>query len=252
MDDNDQRSSALTGAGSGCLAADFPGIIEMERTTTLDRRCRVQSLPPGAVTKARRPCATAERLAEHAARLARRTEALEDHAALLAHEVKSSLLSALHSDDLRLGVIHAIDLVDSILETVHAEADPGHRSALTVDCLRQAVADNKLRIEVITGPVEDLPIPAGVLRLVLRNLVANAAAAGARRLHVWSRVQSDRSILVIEDDGVGPGSSTGYATGTRLGLTLCRRLVARFDGVIELEPRTVGGARAMVIIGRRG
>ena len=199
-----------------------------------------------------RPCATAERLAEYAARLARKTEALEDHAALLAHEVKSSLLSALHSDDLRLGVIHAVEMVDSILETVRAEEDPGDRSALTVDCLRQVVADSKVRIEVITGPVEDLPIPAAVLRLVLRNLVANAAAAGARRLHVWSRAQSDRSILVVEDDGVGPVASRGYATGTRLGLTLCRRVVARFDGVIELEPRTVGGSRAMVIIGRRG
>ena len=123
---------------------------------------------------------------------------------------------------------------------------------VTVDCVRQAVADSNVRIEAIIGPVDDMPIPASVLRLVLRNLVANAAAAGARRLHVWSRAQSNRSILVVEDDGVGPVSSSGYATGTRLRLALCCRLVARFDGVIELEPRTVGGARAMVIIGRRG
>jgi signal transduction histidine kinase len=224
----------------------------MELITSVDRHCRMPSLPSGAVTTVRRPCATSERLAEHAARLARKNEALEDHAALLAHEVKSSLLCALHSDDLRLGVTRAVELVDTILDAVHAESDPGHGSALTADCLRQAVADSKLRIEVITGPVDDLPIPAGVLRLLLRNLVANATAAGARRIHVWSRVQSDRSVLVVEDDGVGPASSQGYATGTRLGLTLCRRLVARFDGVIELEPRTVGGARAMVIVGRRG
>jgi signal transduction histidine kinase len=224
----------------------------MELTTSFDRRCSLRGVPPGPVTTAQRQGATAERLAEHAARLARRVEALEDHAALLAHEVKSSLLSALHSDDLRLGVTRAVELVDTILDAVHAEYDPGHGSALTADCLRQAVADSKLRIEVVTGPVDDLPIPAGVVRLLLRNLVANAAAAGARRIHVWSRVQSDRSILVVEDDGVGPASSQGYATGTRLGLTLCRRLVARFDGVIELEPRTVGGARAMVIVGRRG
>ena len=210
----------------------------------------MQTLSTGTV--ARHPSATAERLAEHASRLARRTEALEDHAALLAHEVKSSLLSALHSDDVRRGVINAIELVDSILEAVQAEGDTGDSSALTVDCVRQAVADSKRRMEVITGPVEDLPIPSGVLRLVLRNLVANAAAAGARRIHIWSRTQSDRSILVVEDDGIGPISSSGYATGTRLGLTLCRRLVARFDGVIELEPRTVGGSRATVIIGRRG
>ncbi|TCN41783.1 hypothetical protein EV644_104165 [Kribbella orskensis] len=231
----------------------------MELTRSIDRRYSLRSVPAVAVTTAQRPCATAERLAEHAARLARKTEALEDHAALLAHEVKSSLLCALHSDDLRQGVIHAVELVDTILDVVHAdldavnaESDTGHGSALTVDCVRQAVADSKLRMEVITGPIEDLPIPAAVLRLVLRNLVANAAAAGARRIHVWSRTQSDRSILIVEDDGVGPTSSRGYAAGTRIGLTLCRRLVARFDGVIELEPRSVGGARAMVIVGRRG
>ncbi|HEY0617214.1 MAG TPA: ATP-binding protein [Kribbella sp.] len=224
----------------------------MDLTKSLDRHCRLQNVPPGAVSTVRRSCATADRLAEHAARLARQTEALEDHAALLAHEVKSSLLSALHSDDLRLGVSQAIELVDSILDAVHAEADPAQGSALTMDCVRQAVADSKPRIELMAGPVDDLAIPAGVLRLVLRNLVANAAAAGARRLHVWSRVQGERSILVVEDDGVGPAPDRGYATGMRLGLTLCRRLVARFDGVIELEPRTVGGSRAMIIIGGRG
>jgi signal transduction histidine kinase len=221
----------------------------MELITSLDRHCRLQNHAP--VPPARHPYATADRLAEHAARLARRTEALEDHAALLAHEVKSSLLSALHGDDLRLGVIDTLELVDSILAAVHAEAS-GSGSASTVDCLRQAVADSKVRMEVITGPVEDLPIPAEVLRLVLRNLVTNAAAAGARRLQVWSPVRRDRTVLVIEDDGIGPAATSGYATGTRLGLALCRRLLARFDGVLELEPRTVGGCRAMIILGSRG
>jgi signal transduction histidine kinase len=219
----------------------------MELITSLDRHCRPQNHL--SVPTARRSSDTADRLAEHAARLARRTEALEDHAALLAHEVKSSLLSALHGDDLRLGVIETLELVDSILTAVHAEA-PG--SASTVDCLRQAVADSKVRIEVSTGPVEDLPLPADVLRLVLRNLVTNAAAAGARRLHVWSLVRRDRSVLVVEDDGIGPAATSGYATGSRLGLTLCRRLLARCDGVLELETRTVGGCRAMIVLGRRG
>ena len=221
----------------------------MEPISSLDRHQSRQILPPAAPTAVQRSHATADRLAEHAARLARKTEALEDHAALLAHEVKSSLLSALSGDDLRLGVIDTLELVDSILAAVHAEADPG--TAPTIDTLRQAVADSKVRIEVSTGPVDDLPIPASVLRLVLRNLVTNAAAAGARRLHVSSLVRRDRSILVVEDDGVGPAATVGYATGTRLGLTLCRRLLARFDGTLDLEPRTVGGCRAM-IIGRRG
>src|SRR3954447_14636562 len=101
----------------------------MEQATSLDRQWEMRSRPRGAVTTARHLCATSERLAEHAARLARKNEALEDHAALLAHEVKSSLLSALHSDDLRRGVNQAIELVDSILQAVHGEADPGDRTA---------------------------------------------------------------------------------------------------------------------------
>src|SRR3954453_22872959 len=137
----------------------------------------------------RHPAPTAERPPGHAARLARRTEALEDNAALLAHEVKSSLLSALPRDDVRRGVITAIELVDSILEAVQAEGEIGDSSALTVDCVRQAVAHSKRRAEGTPGRVEALPLPSGVLRLVLRNLVANAAAAGARRIHVWSRTQ---------------------------------------------------------------
>ena len=36
---------------------------------------------------------TEEQLAEHVARLARKTEALDDFAGLVAHDVKSSLLS---------------------------------------------------------------------------------------------------------------------------------------------------------------
>ncbi len=40
----------------------------------------------------------------------------------------------------------AFELVDSILEAVHADADPSPSYALTMDCVRQAVADSKTRI----------------------------------------------------------------------------------------------------------
>src|SRR2546421_8541820 len=46
---------------------------------------------------------TEEQLVEHVARLARKTEALDDFAALVAHDVKSSLLDALRDEDPREG-----------------------------------------------------------------------------------------------------------------------------------------------------
>jgi len=80
--------------------------------------------------------------------------------------------------------------------------------------------------------------------VILRNLLSNAAAAGAEHVHV-SAARSPRSWrLVVDDDGVGLGEEQHYATGSGLGLSLCRRIAARFDGVLELAARPNGGTRA--------
>ena len=195
---------------------------------------------------------TADHLAEQAARLARRNEGLEDFAGLVAHDVRSSLVSALLNDAPRDGLMRALDLVDSILEAVRADrADGGN--APVAECVRQAVADlGDIRAEVITSVTSDFPMPPAALRLVLRNLLANAAAAGTRRIHVSALASGDRRALVIDDDGVGIGSTEGYATGAGLGLALCRRLVARFGGMLELKPRAVGGTRAVIVMTEAG
>ena len=191
---------------------------------------------------------TAEQLAEHAARLARKNEALEDFAALVAHDVKSSLLSALRSDEPREALTRALEIVDSILEATRADrADGG--AAQGADCVQQAVADlGDIRAEVITTVTGEFPIPPAALRLVLRNVLANAVAAGAGRIHVSAVARGDRRVLVVDDDGVGLGSTDRYATGAQLGLALCRRLVARFGGVLELKPRASGGTRAVLVL----
>ena len=191
---------------------------------------------------------TAEQLAEHAARLARKNEALEDFAALVAHDVKSSLLSSLRSDEPRQVLTRALEIVDSILEATRAEGADGG-AAQGADCVQQAVADlGDIRAEVITTVTGEFPIPPAVLRLVLRNLLANAVAAGAGRIHVSAFARGDRRVLVVDDDGVGLGSTDRYATGAQLGLTLCRRLVARFGGGLELKPRAGGGTRAVLVL----
>jgi signal transduction histidine kinase len=191
---------------------------------------------------------TADRLAEHAARLARKNEALEDFASLVAHDVKSSLLSGLTSDHPREVLLRALEIVDSILAVTRADrADGG--AAQGADCVQQAVADlGDIRAEVITTATGEFPIPPAALRIVLRNLLANAVAASAGRIFVSAIADEDRCVLVVDDDGVGLGSTDRYATGGHLGLALCRRLLARFGGVLELKPRASGGTRAELVL----
>src|SRR6266705_4250025 len=108
---------------------------------------------------------TEEQLVEHVARLARKTEALDDFAALVAHDVKSSLLDALRDEDPREGVTRSLELVDSILEAVRA--DPGATGvARFADCLQQAIADlGDRRTEVVANVTGEFPIPPDALRL---------------------------------------------------------------------------------------
>jgi signal transduction histidine kinase len=188
-----------------------------------------------------------EQLAEQVGRLARKTEALDDFAALVAHDVKSSLLAALRDEDPREGLTRALELVDSILEAVRADQG-GTGVARLADCVQQAIADlGNSRIEIVASVTGEFPIPPDALRLVLRNLLANAIAAGAERIHVSALAREDQRILVVDDDGVGRASTTGYATGAQLGLRLCRRLVERCGCVLELRPRAVRGTRAVIV-----
>jgi signal transduction histidine kinase len=81
-----------------------------------------------------------ERLARTTLQLAQRNEALEDFAALVAHDVRSSLLSALRIDDPREGLTRALELVDSILEAERVgQRDSDFASA--AESVQQAVAD---------------------------------------------------------------------------------------------------------------
>jgi signal transduction histidine kinase len=190
---------------------------------------------------------TEEQLADHVARLARKTEALDDFAGLVAHDVKSSLVAALRDEDPREGLMRALELVDSILEAVRADRAATDRARLA-DCIEQALADlGDVGADIVANVTGEFPIPPDALRLVLRNLLANAVAAGAEQIHVSALARGDQHVLVIDDDGVGLGSADGYATGAQLGLRMCRRLVERTGGVLELRPRAVRGTRAVIV-----
>ena len=192
--------------------------------------------------------AAEERLARTTIQLARRNEALEDFAALVAHELKAPLQAALVADDPSRPVEDALDIVDDLLQAAQGESERRTFSSVA-DSLGQVVEDLGAGFEIRIDDATTLPLPPGPLHVILRNLLANAAAAAARRVHVTTRRSPRSWQLLVDDDGVGLGDDDRYFRGSGLGLSLCRRIAARFGGVLELTPRPSGGTRATLELG---
>jgi signal transduction histidine kinase len=207
--------------------------------------CRDPRLAPalaGVVPILRRRCAE-ERLACATTKLARRNQALEEFATLVAHELKTPLHAALVADDPSREVERALELVDSLLEAAHeARQRP---SASAAACLEQALQDlGAIDLEVTVGITADLPLPHASLRVILRNLLRNAVAAGARSVHVVAAQSAGSAWLLVVDDGLGLAALGAYAAGSGLGLNICRRIAGRYGGVLKLTPGPAGGTQA--------
>jgi signal transduction histidine kinase len=189
--------------------------------------------------------AAEERLARTAIDLARRNQALEDFAGLVAHELKNPLHAALVADDPSTHVEDALDLVESLLEA--ARSGSGDRVFVSpAESVEQAVEDIHADVDVTTDLQASLPLPAGPLRVILRNLLSNAVSAGAHHVHVAAVHSSSTWQLLLDDDGVGLAEVERYASGSGLGLSLSRRIAGRFGGDLELVPRPSGGTRAIL------
>jgi signal transduction histidine kinase len=187
--------------------------------------------------------AAEERLARTTIQLAQRNEALEDFAALVAHELKTPLQAALVADDPSRSVEDAILLVDALLEA--SRSQPSEETFASVaECLERAIEDLRVEIEITADVATTLPLRPAALRVILRNLLSNAVAAGARHAHVTAARTSFSWRLFVDDDGGGLAAGERYDAGSGLGLSLCRRIAARFGGALELAARPSGGSRA--------
>jgi signal transduction histidine kinase len=187
--------------------------------------------------------AAEERLARTTIQLAQRNEALEDFAALVAHELKTPLLTALVADDPSRSVEDAILLVDALLEASRSQPNEG-RFASVAECLEQAVEDLRAEIEITVDVATTLPLPPDALRVILRNLLSNAVAAGAGHVEVTAVRSSFSWSLLVDDNGVGLAAVDRYNAGSGLGLSLSSRIAGRFGGALELAVRPSGGTRA--------
>jgi signal transduction histidine kinase len=188
-----------------------------------------------------------EMLAVKAGELLRRNEVLDEFAGFVAHELKSPLHEALLAEDASHLVHEALELVDTLLRTAR-DARRLDAVEFPAGCLDAVVRDLGARavgLEITSDLAKSLPITAGALRIILRNFLTNALAAGAHHVHVASL---DSQTLVVDDDGVGPGEER-YESGTGLGLELCRRIARTFGARIDLMSRPHGGARATLAFG---
>jgi signal transduction histidine kinase len=189
-------------------------------------------------------------LADAAMRLARRNEVLEDFAALVAHELKGPLEAALLADDPRHWIACALSVVESLLEAATTQRDDAWASL--PDCLAEASRCPRVgELAVTVDGSARFPLPATSLSVILRNLLANAAAAQARCVHVSTGRRGDRWSLVVDDDGVGlGGGAENYDNGSGIGLELCRGIAGREGGRIELVSGRCAGTRAIVTMER--
>lgn len=205
--------------------------------------------------------------------------ALAEFAAIVAHDLKTPLAVATGMvDTLRLR--YPDDLSDGARDLVARTAARLRGMAHQVDGLLRLASLGSRTMEVEDVVLDDaiaatrsllgdsldgvgievdapdvVQVDAAALAVLLQNVLANAATHGGVRVEVRSRVTDGWVVVEVDDDGGGVppedrdlvfdpfARSTTEASGTGLGLALCRRVVERHGGEIGITDAPLGGAR---------
>jgi signal transduction histidine kinase len=211
-------------------------------------------------------------------------------AAGLAHEIRNPLTSikmlgqvlkarlGSHTENQRMleSMVKEIDRLDRIIQEMLNRTRPGELNREWVDI--NAQVDDVIRIvseklspkEIVMESrlSEDLPkscVDPEKLKQVMWNLILNAEEAMPKggTLTVSTKVRDRRFIeILVEDTGIGiPEANaarlfepffTTKPEGVGLGLTMSQKIVAKHGGMLTLESRPEGGAKAKILLPIKG
>lgn len=122
---------------------------------------------------------------------------------------------------------------------------------------RRALRGDRVEIKITTSPAPEILAKSEEIQQVLFNIIRNAiqAIAGEGRIEIHTAQEADWVSVRIQDNGKGipnehlkrvfdPFFTTkGPDEGEGLGLYIVRQIVTRYQGTIDVENTTGGGAR---------
>ena len=126
----------------------------------------------------------------------------------------------------------------------HAPQPGLHDLEALIDHSRRAGLPIRLTIEGTPRPVSP-GLDLSAYRIVQEALTNVLRHAGPAHVDVVVRYESDRLLLIVDDDGVGPARRRADPTRQRYGHLGMRERVALFGGRLQVGGRPGGGFRVM-------
>ena len=142
-------------------------------------------------------------------------------------------------------------------EQVHDATDANAGLAKVLADLQELISDNDA--EITCEPLPPIAVREVHFRQILQNLIANAIkyrSSEPPRIHISSSVSNRFCLFSLTDNGVGIApefhqkifgiftrlQERSHASGTGIGLAICKRIVERYDGRIWVESELGRGA----------
>jgi two-component system sensor histidine kinase KdpD len=172
---------------------------------------------------------------------------LEDEKLDLSADDRTGLLETIRLETARLS-----RLVENVLDLSRLEAGaaaPRRELWAADDLLARAAAEvsDPSRVDVVApGDLPVLHVDAVQLQRALVNLLENALKFSEGTVELTATADGDEAVVEVLDRGRGLDAPGGTSAGLGLGLSIARGFVAANGGVLTLDAREGGGARARV------